>query len=71
MCVELFQFKSTNRKKRQMRIKTYKNEDTYIAMDALDSYDLHNTDDYDDDPSSDDFNEDAYAYDLIQNKLKH
>ena len=39
-------------------------------MDALDSYDVHNTDDYDDDFSSDDFNEDAYAYDLIQNKLK-
>ena len=34
-------------------------------MDALDSYDLHNTDDYDDDFSSDDFNEDAYAYDLL------
>ena len=39
-------------------------------MDSLDSYDVHNTDDYDDDFSSDDFNEDAYAYDLIQNKLK-
>ena len=40
-------------------------------MDSLDSYDVHNTDDYDDDFSSDDFNEDAYAYDLIQNKLKN